>query len=63
MSNHWKMSMESSFVQSTEVAGREAEGGNLQKKAGPGKETWDLYCTSMGALQEPRKVTVSPGPV
>lgn len=34
---------------------------NTQRKAGPGKKTWNLYCTSTGALQEPLKVTVSTG--
>lgn len=30
---------------------------NMQRKAGPGKETWDLYCTCTGALQEALKLT------
>jgi len=41
----------------------EEAGENRQKKTGPRKQTWDLYCTSTGALQEPLKVTVCPGPV
>lgn len=30
---------------------------NMRRKAGPGKETWNLYCSSTGALQEPLKLT------